>query len=387
MTIVFDLAATQPIGNNVHGGGEYGKVVFMSLLANMPNRSITAFYDKNRPISQALLDGAKGLGVELVEISQQSDIQKIVSSTKTGTFYSALPYRYHNMDFYDMKVVFTIHGLRSIEIASDWYEYKYAKGFSSWAKWLSKTVFQKQYVRWRASQFDRLLNCHAKQIHIIVPSLHTKYSILTTFPGLDAGTITVLYSPATSVGSEVSADPSTLAKYGLAERGFILLVSGNRWVKNSYRALLALDRLMAKVDIGKQILIVGGAPERIPGNWRTKFNFLPYLSEEELVALYKSAFCLLYPTLNEGFGYPPLEAMRHGTPVICSAITSTTEIFGDAPLYFSPYSTAEIQNRIMSLLHDDQMWEVKSNQSIEQFNLVSSHQHKMLKKLCEIIAT
>lgn len=387
MTIVFDLVATQPIGNNIHGGGEYGKVVFMSLLANTPNSSIVAFYDEHRPIDQALLDAAQDYGVELIAISQQSDIQKIISSRKDGTFYSALPYCYHNIDFHDMKVVFTIHGLRGIEIASDWYEHKYAKGFSDWVKWVAKSVFKKQYVKWRTSQFGRLLNSRARQLHIIVPSEHTKYSLLITFPDLDVANITVLYSPASSVGSDARAEPSTLSKYGLSERGFILLVSGNRWEKNCYRALVALDQLMTRADIGKQVVIVGGAPGRIPGNWRTKFNFLPYVAQGELVALYKSAYCLLYPTLNEGFGYPPLEAMRHGTPVICSAITSTTEILGDAPLYFSPYSTFEMQNRIMGLLYRDQLWKTKSDQSIARYTLVNSQQAIMLKSLCEIIAT
>jgi len=387
MTIVFDLVATQPLGNNVHGGGEYGKAVFLSMLANMPNSSITAFYYKNRPIDQSLLDRARDHGVELLEISQQSDIQKIISPRKNCTFYSAMPYSYHNLDFSGMKVVFTIHGLRPIEIASDWYEYKYARGLSDWVKWVAKSAFQNQYVKWRTIQFGRLLNRPARQLHIVVPSEHTKYSLLTTFPDLDADKIVVLYSPETSVGTEARAEPSTLSKYGLSEREFILLVSGNRWVKNSYRALVALDQLMTKTDLCKQVLVVGGAPASIPKKWQPKFSFLPYLSQRELVALYESAFCLLYPTLNEGFGYPPLEAMRHGTPVVCSAITSTTEILGDAPMYFSPYSTSEIQNRILSLLRDDQLWQNKSSQSSARYKLVSTQQRKMLIKLCEIIAT
>jgi glycosyltransferase involved in cell wall biosynthesis len=387
MTIVFDLAATQPLGNNVHGGGEYGKVVFKSLLADSPHNSIAAFYDRHRPIDQVLFERAQTCGVDLIEISRHSDIQKIISSKKIGTFYSALPYRYYDIDFHDMKVVFTIHGLRAIEMPSDRYEPKYAKGISDWAKWAAKSVFKNQYVRWRTSQFGRLLNRPTGQVHIVVPSEHTKNSLLIAFPDLKAAEITVLYSPVTSIGGELTPEPSTLTTYGLSERGFIMLVSGNRWVKNSYRALMALDELTTKTDIGKQVIIVGGAPQRLPKNWRNNFNFLPYVDQAELVALYKSAYCLLYPTLNEGFGYPPLEAMRHGTPVICSAITSTTEILGDAPMYCSPYSTAEIQNRIIGLIHSNQLWETKSNQSIDRYNFVSSRQRAMLNKLCQIIAT
>lgn len=385
MGMVFDLLATQPLGNNVHGGGEYGKAVFKYLLDNMAGRNITAFYNENLPIDEILLNKARNYGVNLISIDNQADIQNIINSEKDGTFYSALPYQYYDFDFHNMKVVITIHGLRSIELAADWYEYRYTKGFSDLVKWVLKSVFKNQYVSWRTSQFRKLLNIRAEHLHVIVPSQHTKYSILTKFPDLDETNITVLYSPETLVGCETEADPLVLAKYGLSERGFILLVSGNRWIKNSYRGLLALEELMDKFDIGKQVLVVGGAPQRMPELWRRKFNFLPYVPQEELVALYKSAFCLLYPTLNEGFGYPPLEAMRHGTPVICSSITSTTEIFGDAPMYFSPYSYSEIENRVLCLVNNEQLWKIKSEQGLERYTLVASQQRKMLHILCEMI--
>ncbi len=386
MSIVFDLLATQSLDNNVHGGGEYGKTVFKCLLDNMSSKHITAFYDRNLPIDEILLKKAKDYGVDLIGIANKSDIQNIINSKKDSTFYSALPYQYHNIDFHNMKVVITVHGLRAIEIASDWYEYKYAEGFSDLMKWISKSVFKNLYVGWRTSQFRKLLNIRVKHLQIIVPTQHTKYSILTKFPDLNVSKITVLYSPETSVGREISPDPSVLTKYGLLERGFILLVSGNRWVKNAYRGLMALEELMDKFDIGKQVLVVGGAPQRMPKIWHRKFSFLPYVTQKELVAFYKSAFCLLYPTLNEGFGYPPLEAMRHGTPVICSSITSTTEVLGDAPMYFSPYSHSEIENRVLCLVNNDQLWKIKSEQGLERYTLVASQQKKMLNILCKMIA-
>jgi glycosyltransferase involved in cell wall biosynthesis len=134
------------------------------------------------------------------------------------------------------------------------------------------------------------------------------------------------------------------------------------------------------------VVVVGGSPQHCPAEWQSKFRFLPYVSKGELVALYKFAYCLLYPTLNEGFGYPPLEAMRHGTPVICSAITSTTEILGDAPLYFSPYSVDEMQNRILSLIRSEGLWERKCEESLTQFRVVSLRQREMLSRLVEIIS-
>lgn len=58
----------------------------------------------------------------------------------------------------------------------------------------------------------------------------------------------------------------------------------------------------------------------------------------------------VYPSLNEGFGYPPLEAMRYGVPVIASPYSSITETCGGGALYFNPTSIEEIMNRMMMVV-------------------------------------
>ena len=57
----------------------------------------------------------------------------------------------------------------------------------------------------------------------------------------------------------------------------------------------------------------------------------------------------IYPSINEGFGYPPLEAMSKSIPVAASAVCSIPEVCGDAALYFNPYDIEEIANRIVQL--------------------------------------
>jgi len=383
--VIFDLVATQPLRNNRHGGGEYAKTVFKTLLAKVSTRKFIAFYSVVLPIDENLLCYAQRYGVELVGISRQSDIANIIKMNPGSIFYSSIPYHYHNIDFCNVNVVFTIHGLRPIESASDWYEYKYYKSFSDIFKWLVRSVLKKTYIRWRISQFRKLLSLRAQHVAIVVPSQHTKCSLLLNFTDLKASNITVLYSPVTAVEQNIPSHSLTLVNYDLSERSYILLVSGNRWIKNAYRGLLALEQLIEKFTIQKKIVIVGGAPSRISCAWQNKFMFLPYVSDEELVLLYKNAFCLLYPTLNEGFGYPPLEAMRHGTPVICSSVASLPEILGDAPLYFSPFSCAEMENRILNLLIDDRLWDLKSGQGLKCFKQVVAKQQTGLEELCNLI--
>jgi glycosyltransferase involved in cell wall biosynthesis len=64
--------------------------------------------------------------------------------------------------------------------------------------------------------------------------------------------------------------------------------------------------------------------------------FLDYVSEEQLSPLYANAMAFVFPSLYEGFGLPPLDAMRHRVPVLCSNRTSLPEVAGDAALLFDP---------------------------------------------------
>lgn len=73
-----------------------------------------------------------------------------------------------------------------------------------------------------------------------------------------------------------------------------------------------------------------------------QIDFLGYVPEEHLPIIYQLAELLLYPSLYEGFGFPILEAMACGTPVITSNISSMPELAGDAALLVDPYSVDEI---------------------------------------------
>jgi len=64
-----------------------------------------------------------------------------------------------------------------------------------------------------------------------------------------------------------------------------------------------------------------------------RVEFIDYVNERQLVVFYQQAAALVYPSLIEGFGIPPLEAMACGVPVIVSDIPIFREIYGDVPIY------------------------------------------------------
>jgi glycosyltransferase involved in cell wall biosynthesis len=83
-------------------------------------------------------------------------------------------------------------------------------------------------------------------------------------------------------------------------------------------------------------------------------RFLGYLPEETLAVMYRLAGVFVFPSLYEGFGLPPLEAMASGTPVVTSNVSSLPEVAGDAAVLVDPYDPKAIADGIYQVLTDDQ---------------------------------
>jgi glycosyltransferase involved in cell wall biosynthesis len=79
---------------------------------------------------------------------------------------------------------------------------------------------------------------------------------------------------------------------------------------------------------------------------------LGYVPAEDLPALISGAEVFVYPSLGEGFGLPPLEAMACGVPVICSNAPALPEVVGDAAILVPPTDVAALEEAIMHLLSD-----------------------------------
>jgi glycosyltransferase involved in cell wall biosynthesis len=80
------------------------------------------------------------------------------------------------------------------------------------------------------------------------------------------------------------------------------------------------------------------------------------VSHEELVGLYRTASALVFPSLYEGFGTPPLEAMACGCPVACSSAGSLPEVVGDAARLFDATSSEEMAAAVLDVLDRPEEW-------------------------------
>ncbi|MCD6109387.1 glycosyltransferase family 4 protein [bacterium] len=99
--------------------------------------------------------------------------------------------------------------------------------------------------------------------------------------------------------------------------------------------------------------------------------FLGYVTENELAKLYNLATIFAYPSLYEGFGIPPLEAMKCGCPAITSNTSSLPEVVGDAAILVNPNSTEELKNTLHKLLSTPSLRENLKNKGLEQYKKFS----------------
>jgi glycosyltransferase involved in cell wall biosynthesis len=96
---------------------------------------------------------------------------------------------------------------------------------------------------------------------------------------------------------------------------------------------------------------------RIPGNHGV-IQFADRVnSSDDVIALYRNAVCLLFPTFYEGFGLPAIEAMAYGCPVVTSDIPVMREVCGDAALYCDPHEPGDIADKVRMLAESSEMRE------------------------------
>ena len=132
-----NLIATQPNKESkFHGGGEYAKVVFKHLICNKKDAEIICFYNKNRYFDKDIAKIINDNGLKLLHVEGKGAVQEIVSTTKFDKIYSALPCRFHGLNFGNLEFIYTIHGLRAIEMPTDRYAIRYASNIEDIAKYI-----------------------------------------------------------------------------------------------------------------------------------------------------------------------------------------------------------------------------------------------------------
>jgi glycosyltransferase involved in cell wall biosynthesis len=133
-----------------------------------------------------------------------------------------------------------------------------------------------------------------------------------------------------------------------SEREPFLLYPANRWPHKNHARLFDAFALVRRERPELRLVLTGQGHER--ASLPEAVESRGHVSADELLDLYRSAACLVFPSLYEGFGLPPLEAMACGCPVAASNATSLPEVCGDAAEYFDPLSTEDMAAAIVRAL-------------------------------------
>lgn len=197
---------------------------------------------------------------------------------------------------------------------------------------------------------------------IITVSENTKKDLVKFF-NCDSSRIEVIYNGLDKefrpLGSEIRKKNRAL--FGLPyEDCYLILVSGVQVYKNHETSVKVLKNLLSVCAKPVLMIRLGGFCESwnqlVKENELERFVFSPgALSLSKVVELYNCADCLLFPSWYEGFGWPPLEAMACGVPVVTSNVASLPEVVGDAGLMVAPGDVSALTSAVLSVLTQENL--------------------------------
>ena len=202
-------------------------------------------------------------------------------------------------------------------------------------------------TKWSGRQLQRMILAGLERSqHIACVSEQTKKDLLR-LAKIDPDIASVIYMglnyPYTPM-DKAEADQRLSALGISSSSSFLLHIGGNQWYKNRLGVLAIFNYLRQQPNLSNLNLVMAGQPftNQIrqfiqENNLETQVRELVALENEDLRALYSTATALLFPSLQEGFGWPIIEAQACSCPVFTSNQAPMTEVGGDAAIYINPH--------------------------------------------------
>jgi glycosyltransferase involved in cell wall biosynthesis len=202
----------------------------------------------------------------------------------------------------------------------------------------------------------------ARRSDCILTVSHASKRDILNFFSVPPDKIEVIYN---AIDDRFSVEPNADAvarvreRYQLDQR-FVLYVGNIKPHKNLVRLIEAFAALRQGEFEDLKLLIIGDEISKLPALRRAVHSyklhkhvrFLGYQPDDTLAILYRLASLFVFPSLYEGFGLPPLEAMASGTPVVTSNVSSLPEVTGDAAVLVDPHDAGSIEHGMRRVLTD-----------------------------------
>ena len=227
--------------------------------------------------------------------------------------------------------------------------------------------------------------------HVLADSQATKDDLIELY-GTPPEKVTVLLSGVNSGFAPVTDETTcraVLQRYHIPDRPYVLSIGTVQPRKNYVRLMEAFAALGSAYS-DTQLVIAGGRGWLDSPIYRAvdglkladRVHFIGFARDDDLPALYSAAACLAYPSLYEGFGFPVLEAMACGTPVVTSNISSLPEVAGDAALRVDPYNVEAITEALRQLLDNETLQTQLTSRGFKQARQFTWQ--RAARQLCDI---
>ena len=244
------------------------------------------------------------------------------------------------------------------------------------------TIHDLAFIRFPEFNFDWFIKKYTGEVKknaqiskkIIADSKNTKNDIVRFFK-IDPAKIEVVYLAADNLFKkllEKEKDISVLKKYKI-DKKYILSVGTIEPRKNFITLIEAFNLIKHNINNFDYKLVIAGQTgwkseatyeEREKSPYKKDILFIGRVPDQDLVQIYNQAELFVYPSLFEGFGLPPLEAMSCGLPVIASSTSSLKEVVGDAGILISPGDNIELQKQILYILKNKEIKEELKEKSL-----------------------
>jgi glycosyltransferase involved in cell wall biosynthesis len=229
---------------------------------------------------------------------------------------------------------------------------------------------------WLYLHLSTWFSAHAAR-HVIAISEATKRDLIKHYK-IKPGKIEVIYhgrDPIFTPVTDTAKIEQTLKKYGI-NQPYCVHIGTLQPRKNLGVLVQAWDILRARMESPPQLLLAGkrgwlydsllqSVKERNLGDL---VKFADYVERDDLPTLYSAALALTFPSLYEGFGLPPLEAMSCGTPVLASTASSVPEVVGDAGILLDPKDAGAWADAVQRVVQDDSLREDLSRRGLVRAN-------------------
>ncbi len=315
------LDATYSLGPNLSGIGVYSREILHGLARAYPDEEFLYCYRPHR------------FAHSYRQPIPSNAFRRLLVGTPPGDVFHALNQR---LDTRPRRAVCTFHDL--FVLTSEYSTPEFRARFADQARRaaeMSDVIIA--VSRFTAGQIEELLGVPADRIRVVHHGVHTSNSAV------------IGGSDVIPLAKSIDAAP---------RENLVLFVGAIQKRKNVARLVKAFERLPSSWKLALAGSVEGyGAVEELSAvetsPRRADIEVLGYVSPEKLESLFARASIFAFPSLDEGFGMPVLEAMAHGVPVITSTNSALPEVAGDAALLVDPVDTQEIGDALLLLAGDE----------------------------------